>query len=270
MHEKIDEKSLDTGLATVIKEIGTRAFPQALTAFLRSCVDFDNFIVIAYNGEKSPTVLYREFTNSVVYQSMDSEYVTAAYLLDPFYKAHLQGVSSGLHRLFDIAPDRFRQTSYFKAYYAKTTLLDEIAAFAKTSSGGTITACLGTDTSSGRSFSKKGITALKRYESVISTLIELNWREFAADSANAPLPIVDRLISTLKRESGIHLSPRQAEVALYILQGHSSKSTGLTLGISVHTVKIFRKQLYAKCNISSQAELFSMFLPLLSDSRPIS
>ena len=64
---------------------------------------------------------------------------------------------------------------------------------------------------------------------------------------------------------GIHLSPRQAEVALLILRGHSTVSIGLRLGLSAQTVKVFRKQLYARCRISSQAELFALMLPLLKD-----
>ncbi|MDZ4135631.1 MAG: helix-turn-helix transcriptional regulator, partial [Paracoccaceae bacterium] len=61
------------------------------------------------------------------------------------------------------------------------------------------------------------------------------------------------------------LSPRQAEVALLILRGHSTVSIGLRLGVAAQTIKVFRKQLYAKCAISSQAELFAMMLPLLRD-----
>jgi DNA-binding CsgD family transcriptional regulator len=36
------------------------------------------------------------------------------------------------------------------------------------------------------------------------------------------------------------------------------------LGVSGQTVKVFRKQLYARCGISSQAELFALMLPLLA------
>ena len=50
-----------------------------------------------------------------------------------------------------------------------------------------------------------------------------------------------------------------------ILRGHSSVSISLRLGISPQTVKVFRKQLYRKCGISSQAELFSLVMPLLSE-----
>jgi DNA-binding CsgD family transcriptional regulator len=50
------------------------------------------------------------------------------------------------------------------------------------------------------------------------------------------------------------------------LRGHSSVSIGLRLGLSAQTVKVFRKQLYRRCAISSQAELFALMLPLLREA----
>jgi len=58
--------------------------------------------------------------------------------------------------------------------------------------------------------------------------------------------------------------PNLPSEALLILQGHSSGSIGLRLGVSAQTVKVFRRQLYARCGISSQAELFALLLPLLT------
>ena len=72
-----------------------------------------------------------------------------------------------------------------------------------------------------------------------------------------------RLRRVLARSHSIHLSQRQAQVALLILQGHSSVSIGLRLGVSAQTVKVFRRQIHARCGISSQAELFALLLPLL-------
>jgi DNA-binding CsgD family transcriptional regulator len=258
---------LDRTLSEAIRTVGEVSFSSNLARFLRLCMPFDNFIILAYRGQQNPVVLYREFRDPIVYQAMDSEYLTANYVLDPFYKAHIDGVNSGLHRLFDLAPDRFKQSSYFELYYEKTTLIDEVAAFAKTKTGLTITACMGTDRTSGRFFNKRHLADLDRHNAVISCLLELHWNDYditpkERDVTN--IPLVERLRKALVQNKGISLSPRQSEVAIFILQGHSSKSISLNLGISAATVKVFRKQLYAKCNLSSQAELFAMILPMLS------
>ena len=261
------EERQDKALAEAIQALGKAEFSAALSNFLRQCAEFDNLIIILYKGESNPTVIYREYKDAIVYEAMDSEYITSNFVLDPFYEAHIKGVESGIYRLFDLAPDRFRQTSYFKIYYEKTTLVDEIAAFVKMDTGVTITACMGTDRSSGRMFTKPQFAALNRHVAVITSLIDMNWRQFqpvSPGSKVAEMPVLERLRDQLYRTKNIKLSARQAEVALLILQGHSSGSIALMLGISTNTVKVFRKQIYAKCTLSSQAELFAMIVPLLS------
>ena len=46
----------------------------------------------------------------------------------------------------------------------------------------------------------------------------------------------------------------------------ASISIATLLNISVGTVKVHRKNIYAKLEISSQSELFSLFLPLLTQT----
>ena len=73
-----------------------------------------------------------------------------------------------------------------------------------------------------------------------------------------------------------HLSKRECEVIQLILKGHSNKSIARLLDISVDTVKVYNKRFHAKLDISSQAELFSLFLeaismvPVNSDEDPLS
>lgn len=258
----------EQALAEAVRQLGQPDFPARLAAFLHGCAAFDNFIVIAYRGEDKPIVLYREFKDAVVYHAMDSEYVAAAYLLDPFFGAHREHYPAGFHRIRDIAPDQFRRTSYFRVYYRKTTLIDEIAALAYTRSGYTITACLGTDRSSGRMFTRAERAALRRYQDVTIALIDSHWRDLAppGPGRNMAEPVLERLIYAVRDRRDIGLSRRQAQVAMLILQGHSSESIGLALKISAQTVKVFRRQLYARCNISSQAELFAMMMPMLAEA----
>lgn len=260
------EERQDLALAAAIRALGKDDFPAALSKFLFQCADFDNLIIILYKDQNMPVVLYRECKDEIVYGAMDSEYVTGNFVLDPFYEAHVKGAESGIYRLFDLAPDRFRQTTYFKIYYEKTTLVDEIAAFVRIGPGTTITACMGTDRSSGRMFKKSQSAALNRHVAVVTSLIDIHWRQFEPAQSNSTVsdtPVFERLRSQLSAVKGIKLTSRQAEVALLILQGHSSDSISLILGISANTVKVFRKQLYAKCRLSSQAELFAMIVPIL-------
>ena len=60
------------------------------------------------------------------------------------------------------------------------------------------------------------------------------------------------------------LSNRECEVVQLILKGHSSKSIARLLEISEDTVKVHRRRFHAKLEITSQAELFSLFLEAIA------
>jgi len=61
------------------------------------------------------------------------------------------------------------------------------------------------------------------------------------------------------------LTPREAKVVEYVLKGHSADATGRALGITPGTVRIHRRNIYAKLRVSSQGELFSKFMASLSE-----
>nr|WP_246739578.1 helix-turn-helix transcriptional regulator [Martelella sp. HB161492] len=61
-------------------------------------------------------------------------------------------------------------------------------------------------------------------------------------------------------EFAANLTGREREIAALILKGHSTGSIALTTGITAGTVKIHRKNLYRKLGISSQGELYHLFL----------
>lgn len=123
----------------------------------------------------------------------------------------------------------------------------------------------GRDRTSGRKFSSAQFAAVKRHVATISALVEMNWCDASRNIVSAGVSPAARLRSELERTRKIRLSLRQAEVALLVLQGHSSRSIASNLGVSPNTVNVFRRQLYTKCNLSSQAELFASLLPLVPE-----
>lgn len=252
-------------LGVAIGAIGKADFYRAMAHFLRRCIAYDNVIVIVFQGTATPSVLYREIYGPDVFSYLEEQYLPAAYLLDPIYHFHLNRGAAGLYRLLDVAPDQFRRSRYYKWYYGKIGITDEISVILPLGDKTTLTISMGKDISSDQLFTPKAEENLRRYESVIMALLKAHG---AAQEAPVPVraeaqSITDSLIAAMRSLHNVTLSRRQAEVALLILQGHSSPSIGLHLDISPQTVKVFRKQLYGKCNLSSQAELFALMMPLL-------
>jgi DNA-binding CsgD family transcriptional regulator len=254
----------ETHLAEAILRLGKPGFEGALWRFLRRLVAPDNLIVLAYRASGPPQVLYNLTDHPPVFAELERTYLSGAYRLDPFYDLHLQRVPAGAYRLRDIAPDAFHRSRYFIEYYDQTTLVDEVTFVAYPAPGVSLNICIGRDASSARAFSEQEVATCQRLAGVIVALCESHWSGLA--QGTGPADDVAALLSgALVARHGIALSPRQTEVALLILRGHSTMSIGLRLGLSSQTVKVFRKQLYSRCRISSQAELFALMLPLLGE-----
>ena len=259
----------ETALAEVIRRQGRPGFESALLAFLSRAVAPDNLIVLAYRDAAPPLVLFRQAAQARVFAALDAVYLAGAYVLDPYHDLHVRRVPQGLYRLADIAPDAFQRSRYVIEYYQATGIIDELTYVAYPAPGVTLNLCLGRDLGSGRVFSGRETEVAARIAPVVVALAETHWAGLPASDAipeaGPEAGPVARLVAALQRARRIRLSPRQAEVALLILRGHSTPSIALVLGVSAQTVKVFRRQLHARCGVSSQAELFALMLPLLGE-----
>jgi len=63
------------------------------------------------------------------------------------------------------------------------------------------------------------------------------------------------------------LTPREVDTVELMLKGHSTKSIALELNIDHGTVANHKRNLYAKLEVHSQAELFNLFLSSLVEDR---
>lgn len=257
-------------LGTAITALGSDDFAPILYRWLSCCIGFDNTTMLAYFPRSKPQILYINALTTEVHEMIKTDYISASYLLDPFHDLHVSNVPSGLYRLRDIAPDQFHRYEYFATYYERTTLIDEIAYVAYPASGVSVHVCLGRDARSGKTFSHREMETAQRLSAIVCSLIAKHWHTLEDGTpllaAHGDAALIARIRAGLAERHEIALSPRQSEVALLVLRGHSSVSIGLRLEISPQTVKVFRKQLYRKCGISSQAELFTLILPLLPSS----
>ncbi|PLL11486.1 LuxR family transcriptional regulator [Tabrizicola sp. TH137] len=250
-------------LAQVIRRVGGAGFEGALQDWFRRCVAPDNLIILAYRDAGPPQVLFRQADHPQVFSQLDSTYLAGAYLLDPYHDLHMSRVPAGAYRLRDVAPDAFHRSRYFREYYQQTTLVDEITFLLYPVADVSLNICLGRDATSGLPFTAREVETCQRLAPIVAALAEAHWQGLRAERVQAD-DVTGQLMRSLASEREIRLSPRQAEVALLILRGHSTVSIGLRLGVSAQTVKVFRKQLYARCGITSQAELFALMLPLLA------
>lgn len=253
----------EAALAQTLRQLRRPGFEEALHQWLRRAIGIDNLIVIAYSDSDRPRVLSRHNDLAAVFAELDTTYLAGAYQLDPFYGLHRARVPAGVYRLRDVAPDAFPRSRYYLEYYRQTTLIDELGFVAWPQPALSISICLGRDAASGQAFGGREVQICQRIAPIVAALAEAHWADLSPPAAQRGESLAEGLALSAERRLGLKLTPRQAEVAILILQGHSTASIGLRLGVSPQTVKVFRRQLHDRCGISSQAELFALMLPLL-------
>ena len=126
---------------SMISAIGTQGFAKELSKVLKAIVPFDYTVVFGYYGAARPMDLFDNFPEQKRKVFVE-DYQDGPYLLDPFFLACGNRVEAGLYRIRDIAPDRFFQGEYFRNYYARTGLAEEIGFFIEVSGGAMIVVSL--------------------------------------------------------------------------------------------------------------------------------
>jgi DNA-binding CsgD family transcriptional regulator len=251
-------------LGAVIAAIGSAGFPACLATFLRTVTPYAHTVVFGYCGEARPIDLYDDFPDDRR-DVFVAEYQAGPYLLDPFYLAATRPVGPGLYRMRDLAPDRFYQGEYFRTYYARTGLAEEIAFFADAGPDDRIVLSL---MRSDRPFSTREMRQLDTVQPVVQAVLRQHWSDlrarFGPADALPPRTADDRVDQTFQRFGEGQLTAREREVVEFTLKGHSADAIGGLLGIAPGTVRIHRRNIYLKLQIRSQGELFSMFLRRLS------
>lgn len=251
------------GLGELLSQVGSPDFPDAFASTVRRLAPFDYTVTFAYNGPGKPVCLHHTF-GPKQFDIHVKEYEIGPYLLDPFYKAATNGIRSGLHRLGELAPDQFYKSEYYKSYYVQTGPVDEIGFFAPGNDTWTVVTSL-MRAPGQPAFTAHDLRTLRTVEPLVRRIAELHWRTEerlrAATALEDDKEVLRRTVQDALQARGMPgLTPRELQVVGFVLEGHSSESIANLLGISSGTVRIHRKNIYAKMRISSQRELFSIFI----------
>ncbi len=265
---KLDGRGWYDQLARLIATEDTAQFPAVLVQALRHVVPFDYSVFFAYRGQERPICPYDTFTpeQRIVFVT---DYQEGPYLLDPFYRVYVDRMEPGLYRLREIAPDRFYHSEYYRSYYRRTGLAEEIGFLVSLPHDMMLVISL-MRAGTSAPFSDRDMNKLRRMEPIVHASSARHWRnlghlgsrEAEAETARPPLNL--QVISAFENFGDGVLTRREREVVRMVLRGHSSNSIGRHFQIATGTVKIHRKNIYAKLGISSQSELFSHFISYLS------
>lgn len=251
----------NSGLAAAFDAIGQAGFADLLMQALRQVVDFEICMTFSYADRDKVHCLHHNMTPEIA-RIVVEDYVRGPYLLDPFFQEVRRGRTEGFAALRGLAPDRFYSSEYFSRHYGRTGIGDEIGLFFPAS--GNRTAVLSV-TRQNR-VNRFSAAEKKRFAATAPVVKALASRHYGGQDTGEGTAwqspgSAQSLIDTAFENFGADvLTSREAQVVSLVLRGHSTGSIASVLDISHGTVKTHRKNAYERLRISSQAELFSLFL----------
>jgi DNA-binding CsgD family transcriptional regulator len=257
-------KTLIAAIGQLIEAIGTKNFAQTLSETLKGLVPFDYTVMFGYLGNARPMDLFDDFPRGKR-KIFVTDYQEGPYLLDPFYLACANHVAPDLYRIKTLAPDRFFQGEYFRSYYARTGLAEEIGYFIEMREKAIVVVSM---MRAEKAFSAKEFRQLREFWPVVCATCQRHWGDLATQFGTQAQTTADGglhqsvALAFTNFGEGV-LTPREREVVEFTLKGHSADAVGRILGISPGTVRIHRRNVYSKLQINSQGELFSCFIETL-------
>jgi DNA-binding CsgD family transcriptional regulator len=265
--------------AEIVERLDDPTLPHCLTGAFATLVSFDHCEQIVYQGESRPLIVYEHGLGDF-YRAGLQNYMRYSYVLNPFYQMYRAGLASGVYRLRDLAERRPNIGQDWNNCRARQMAKEEIGYLTDGMPAGEEELCIGIhmggDQFAGITLSRaRSINGYSNRElnllSSIVPFVRASYRRFWRQARFVQLGAPKAAESgTLQSQNIGRLSPREREIGQLLLQGHSTVSITLRLGISATTVKTHRKNLYAKLGIATQFELFKLFADSLGAEPAIS
>lgn len=250
-------------LSRAISALGSDQFFPALIEAIRGQVPIEYPQIWLYHRDLPPQVLYHEIPAPAVASQVDT-YLDGPYREDPFYQTSMNQPRSKFYRLSRITAGKLRESQYYRDYYAETGTVDEAIYLSRLRAGNVINLCMMRLPQQGE-FSEQEYETLYLLAEPVSELIKSHSEHNDFAVTYLIQPGINHQIDLAFRTFGSSLlSPREKDVLELMLRGYGTDISATRLGIALETVRRHRKSIYRKLDVSSQTDLFSLFINSLT------
>lgn len=259
MELKLKDLTQNRQIAQLIAALDKPNFWMLLIRTIKSYIAFDNWVVLRFSDSGKPIVYVENPLEDGTADLLFQDYLNGLYLFDPFFIASRNNHQSGLFLLDEVAPESFTYTDYYRLYFQKNIVADEIQFNYASEDRQTLCFSIGrsskfdTDEIAFLSVISSWVIALmqqrRHFENPLEGQAELHTQSNWKDG-------VEKAINKIK---GPKLTTREVEIGQLMMSGYSSKNIASKLSISIETVRAHKKHIYTKLEINSQSELFAIF-----------
>ena len=262
MRTRFDAPEWHDAVARLVRSGDAAASCDALIAAIDIAVDHEGTCLLAFHRDAPPQVLHHTLEPAGAAHYLD-RYLAGPYLLDPLYQLALSDDKPAVCRFRDQTPDRFRSSQYYRQYCEQTHLLDEMDFLLDVDTDCTLVLVVGRRE---KMFSKAELDRIRLIEPVVRAAMQNIWERFSAEpmAADPDGSLHRRLTRCFANFGDPKLTARERQITQLLLRGHSAKSVARELKIAPGTVMVHKRNLFAKLGITSQYELFSLFIDELS------
>ncbi len=257
-------------LTTAAACIGMPGFHRALWEVFRIALDFDAGGSLTFYTDRPPAkgFLVYDLARRPGVGPNENTYFEGPYVFDPIYQLFRSGRPSGLYRLADEAPDNFRESEYYRGFYAGNAIQDSLELIWRIDERSAVLMFFEREQGS-PPFNHLEIQAVQQLLDFAFASLRRHHALILPEAEDQ----LDRLLhkkvqATIDYFGSSVLTPRESEVLFYMLSGYSVTRTAEKLNVAEGTVKIHRNNIHRKLEINSQAELFSLFIRCIPFASP--
>ncbi len=249
-------------LASAVAATGSTNFFPLLVRALRSAVSFDRPQAWLYHRHLPPQLVFHDIATQYMGLEVDL-YLEGPYREDPFFQISLSAPVADLYRLSELIEGRLEESSYYASYYQRIHVVDELMLLIPISEDQTLNICLMRSEGELR-FSDEDIGWLRDAASLVIAIVKQHVsRDQFMEAHVADQNMANHINRTLSSFGTSIVTTREQEVLQLTLQGYSTAVAAERMNISVETLRRHRKNIYQKLDLSSQADLFTLFLNVL-------
>lgn len=225
---------------------------------LENLIDASSGMVTIFpKGQAPQTTHHRLLANENVKTHIEA-YDNGAYLLCPFYCKAMEEEGTGVFLMHDVAPEDFEESDFYFYFYQQLGFVDELCLLFKTEHKDIVSISFVRHIGE-QPFSDETVGQLNIIYPLLNAIIA-KWQQC---EQHTPANLERQLDNALIKFGSSMLTPGECRVLHMILHGYSIKSIAQRLDNSAETIKYHRKNIYIKLDVSSQSELFYLFIAAL-------
>lgn len=250
-------------ISRAIAALGTDEFFPSIIAAINGQVTVSYPQVWLYHKDLPPKVLYHEIPQGAMNVQID-RYLDGPYREDPFYQTSMDRPRSRIYRLSRVTAGKLQLSDYYRDYYADTGTVDEAVYVSKLRSGNVINISMMRLPRQG-AFTEEEYERLYLLAEPVAELVKSHSEHNDFAVTHLIQPGIDHQIDLAFNTFGTSfISPREKDVLELMLRGYGTDISAERLGIALETVRRHRKSIYRKLDVSSQTDLFSLFINSMS------